>query len=139
MEDNTQKTALTESLKAEVKKVMAKRPAATTKKTTPQPSRAKLASVGKSVKKSATPKKAEKKHSKQKTIRDSFTMPENEYLIIADLKKKLLAGGVAVKKSDLLRAGLQSLAGMSQAVLKKQLSKLAEIKIGRPTKASKGK
>lgn len=139
MEDNTQKTALTQTLKAEEKKVMAKRPAASSKKATPKPRRAKPAAVTKPAKKTAAPKKADKKHIKQKTIRDSFTMPENEYRILADLKKKCLSGGIAVKKSELLRAGLQSLAGMSQATLKKQLSKLVEIKIGRPAKASKGK
>lgn len=139
MEDNTQKAALTETLKVEEKKVMAKRPAAASKKKTAKLKRAKPAAVAKPVKKTATPKKAEKKHTKHKTIRDSFTMPENEYRVLADIKKKCLAGGIDVKKSELLRAGLQSLAGMSQATLKKQLSKLDAIKIGRPAKALKGK
>lgn len=139
MEDNTQKTALNESLKAEAKKVMAKKPATSNKKTTPKPRRAKSAVAIKPVKKTAAPKKSERKHHKQKTIRDSFTMPENEYIVLAALKKKCLKGGIAVKKSELLRAGLQSLAGMSLVTLKKELSKLDEIKIGRPAKASKGK
>ena len=134
MEDNTQKTALTETLKAEEKKVMAKKPAVGKKKPT-----AKSAAVRKTVKKPSAPKKVEKKQVKQEIVRDSFTMPENEYRILSELKKKCLASGIDVKKSELLRAGLQSLAGMSQAVLKKQLSKLAEIKIGRPAKPSKGK
>jgi hypothetical protein len=140
MNDTTQKTALTETLKAEEKKVTAKRPAAKTRKpASTKTTRTKRATAAKPVKKAATPKKPVKKHYKQKTIRDSFTMPENDYSIIASLKKKCLAGGVAVKKSELLRAGVQALAGMSLAELKKQLSKLEEIKIGRPVKEEKGK
>ena len=139
MEDNTQKTALTETLKAEEKKVMAKKPPVARKKSAPKPKVAKPAVVRKTVKKPSAPKKVEKKQAKQKVVRDSFTMPENEYRVLSEIKKKCLAGGIDVKKSELLRAGLQSLAGMSQAALKKQLSKLAEIKIGRPAKPSKGK
>lgn len=139
MDDNTQKTALAETPKAEEKKVMAKRPAVAKKKPTPKPKAAKPVTVRKTVKKPSAPKKVEKKQAKQKVIRDSFTMPENEYKVLSEIKKKCLAGGIDVKKSELLRAGLQSLAGMSQAMLKKQLSKLAEIKIGRPAKPSKGK
>lgn len=139
MEDNSQKTALTETLKAEEKKVMEKKPAATRRKTAPKPKVAKPPVVRKAAKKPAPIKKVVKKQTKQKVIRDSFTMPESEYLVLSELKKKCLAGGIDVKKSELLRAGLQSLAGMSQATLKKQLSKLAEIKIGRPAKSSKGK
>ncbi len=139
MEDNTQKTALTETLKAEENKVMAKKPAVGKKKPTAKPKVAKTKVVRKVVKKPSAPKKVEKKPTKQKVIRDSFTMPENEYRVLSEIKKKCLAGGIDVKKSELLRAGLQSLAGMSQPALKKQLSKLAEIKIGRPAKPSKGK
>jgi hypothetical protein len=139
MDDNTQKTALTETLKAEETKVMAKKPAGARKKPTPKPKVTKPAVARKTVKKAAQPKKVEKKQAKQKVVRDSFTMPEGEYRVLSEIKKKCLAGGIDVKKSELLRAGLQSLAGMTQATLKKQLSKLAEIKIGRPAKSSKGK
>lgn len=149
MENNTQKSALNESLKAEVKKVMAKRPAATSKKTMLKPRESKPAGTTKKEKKAlksaskklsknnASINKSEKKLPKQKVIRDSFTMPENEYAVLAALKKKSLAAGVAVKKSELLRAGLKTLSEMSQVNLNKQLSKLHEIKIGRPSKTIK--
>ena len=139
MDDNTQKTALTETLKADEKTVIAKRQPVARKKPTPKPKVVKPVAARKTVKKTPAPKKVEKKQAKQKVIRDSFTMPENEYRVLSEIKKKCLAGGIDVKKSELLRAGLQSLAGMSQVMLKKQLSKLAEIKIGRPAKPSKGK
>lgn len=147
----TQKSALNASLKAEEKKVMAKHPAATSKVTklnprvvkpsataTPAKQAAKPAPKAQP-KKAEAPKKVEKKQPKKKIIRDSFTMPENEYSMIAALKKKCLMAGVAVKKSELLRAGLKVLSGMTQANLNKHLSDLAEIKTGRPAKAKKDK
>lgn len=149
MENVTQKSALNESLKAEVKKVMAKQPAKASKKTMAKPRGSKPAGAIKKEKKAtkaaskmqpvitAAPNKSEKKHPKQKAVRDSFTMPENEYIVLAALKKKCLAAGVAVKKSELLRAGLKALSEMSQVNLNKQLSKLDEIKIGRPAKTIK--
>jgi hypothetical protein len=54
---------------------------------------------------------------KVKMIRDSYSMPESDYTSLIALKKQCLAGGVAVKKSELLRAGLQSLAKLSNAAL----------------------
>jgi outer membrane biosynthesis protein TonB len=146
----TQKSALNATLKAEEKKVMAKKPAATSKvtkltpraaKPAPKPTPAKQAAqpAPKPQPKKAETPKVEKKQPKQKVVRDSFTMPEDEYSMIAALKKKCLAAGVAVKKSELLRAGLKVLSGMTQANLSKHLSELAEIKTGRPAKAKKGK
>jgi hypothetical protein len=44
-----------------------------------------------------------------KVIRDRFSMPAREYARIAELKKRCLAAGVAVKKSELLRAGLAAI------------------------------
>ena len=139
MENDSQKTALAKSLKAEEKKVMTKQRATPTNKNTSKPSRGEKVTVIKPIKKIARTAKSESKHHKQKTIRDSFTMPENEYKVLAELKKKCLASGVGVKKSELLRAGLKSLSEMSLGTLKKQLSKLDEIKIGRPANPSKSK
>ena len=152
-----QKSALNASLKAEEKKVIAKKPAATSQaakskprvvkvipvkaapaKATPIKQAAKPAQKPQPIK-AETPTKSDKKQPKQKVVRDSVTMPKNEYSMIAALKKQCLAAGVAVKKSELLRAGLKVLSGMTQANLNKQLSELAEIKTGRPAKAKKGK
>ncbi|MEN9657714.1 MAG: hypothetical protein RL571_1179 [Pseudomonadota bacterium] len=54
---------------------------------------------------------------KAKLVRDCFTIPELEYPQLAALKQRCLAAGVAVKKSELLRAGLQALALMPETVL----------------------
>ena len=134
MESNRLKAALTKSLKAEEKKVIAGEPAAASRTATLPASRAKLAAKlvpTKRAQKTSTSKNAEKSHAKLKVIRDSFTMPESEYESLADLREKCLAAGLAVKKSDMLRAGLMSLSAMSQAELIKQISKLSENKVGR--------
>jgi hypothetical protein len=151
METDTQKSALSDSLKAEEKKVMSKESVLPKKNTLSKPRTSKLKATAKPAKRAvksnpkkraigtASPSKSEKKHTKSKVVRDSFTMPENEYNVLAVLKKQCLASGLDVKKSQLLRAGLKSLSEMSQASLKKQLSKLDEIKIGRPLKTAKRK
>lgn len=77
----------------------------------------------------------EDKPKKIKMVRDSFTMPENEYAKIAELKKKFLYVGVHVKKSELLRAGLLSLSKLSDADLISTMGQVEILKTGRPAKA----
>jgi hypothetical protein len=87
------------------------------------------------VKKTVTPPVATvEKPKKVKLVRDSFTIPENEYVVLSDIKKALLAKGVEVKKSQLLRVGLVLLRKAGDAELKRQLAELAPLKAGRPKK-----
>jgi len=79
------------------------------------------------------PKKASKPK-KVKMVRDSYTMPENDYAKLAELKKTCLKAGVHVKKSELLRAGLTTLAKLPTGTLLKTVETLAKIKTGRPGK-----
>jgi hypothetical protein len=74
------------------------------------------------------------KELKVKVVRDSFTMPQGEYLKIADIKEAASKAGVPVKKSEVLRAGLKALVAMSPAQLKVALAGLEKIKTGRPKK-----
>jgi len=69
---------------------------------------------------------------KVKVIRDSFTMPQNDYSKLAELKQLCLKAGLQVKKSELLRAGLNELKKLSSAQLKKTILQLEHIKTGRP-------
>jgi hypothetical protein len=71
---------------------------------------------------------------KPKLVRDSFTMPKDEYLVISELKDRLTNLKQPAKKSELLRAGIKSLAAMSDAVLKKSLLGVPAVKTGRPAK-----
>ena len=68
-----------------------------------------------------------------KLIRDSFTMPESDYVRIKSLKSRLLTAGVEIKKSEVLRAGLVALAGMSDTQLQKVVAQVERIKTGRPS------
>jgi hypothetical protein len=76
--------------------------------------------------------KAPKLH--RKPVRDSFTMPEADFALIATLKARALAGKRETKKSELLRAGLHALAGLDSAGLVAALARLEPVKIGRPKK-----
>ena len=78
------------------------------------------------------------KAKKPKLVRDSFTIPKNEYEAIASLKERALKQGVSIKKSELLRAGLMTLAFMPDAAFAKALSDVPTLKTGRPA-AKKGK
>lgn len=77
------------------------------------------------------------KAKKVKLVRDSFTMPEGEYAQLALLKKRCLKAGMAVKKSEVLRAALASLVKLSDAALLTAMRRLEVIKTGRPAKGSK--
>lgn len=82
--------------------------------------------------KESKPKKAVIK--KPKLVRDSFTFPESDYALFATLKQKALQGGREIKKSELLRAGLNVLSALSQEELLGILAKVESIKTGRPSK-----
>lgn len=99
---------------------------------------AKVAKADKPAKpvKAVKPAKVEKpaKPRKQKLVRDSYAMPEAEYALIADLKKRLAALGSEVKKSELLRGGVAVLAALNDAELKAVMGRVERIKTGRPAK-----
>jgi hypothetical protein len=88
--------------------------------------------------KPAKPTKAAKpvKAKKPKLVRDSFTIPKDEYVVIDSLKTRAGKLGQAVKKSELLRAGVKALAAMSDIQFKAALNNVPTIKTGRP-KSSK--
>ncbi len=72
---------------------------------------------------------------KQKLVRDSFTMPSNDFGLIHTLKERAITFRRPAKKSELLRAGLHALAALNDAKLKSVLDGLAPLKSGRPKKA----
>ncbi len=71
---------------------------------------------------------------RRKPIRDSFTMPEADFALIATLKARTLSAQREVKKSELLRAGLHALAAMPTPALVAAIAQLEPVKIGRPKK-----
>jgi hypothetical protein len=73
------------------------------------------------------------KEKKPKLVRDSFTIPKNEYAAIDALKARALTLGMAIKKSELLRAGLMLLDSLSDTRLKSALASVPTLKTGRPS------
>lgn len=122
---NAAKPVATATRKAPTRKVAAPKPAPA-RKAVPS---AKPAAA----QKAAKPTKAKK----VKLVRDSFTMPETEYAVIALLKKRCLDAGVSAKKSEILRAAIAGLSKMSDASVVTAIRKLEIIKTGRPAKAAK--
>lgn len=66
----------------------------------------------------------DKKLKKETLVRERFTIPEAEYVQFARLKKRLLNQEIAVKKSELLRAGLILLSALDDEKLKDALTKV---------------
>ncbi|MGJ7610268.1 MULTISPECIES: hypothetical protein [unclassified Variovorax] len=71
---------------------------------------------------------------KAKLVRDSFTMPQQDFGLIAVLKDRALGFKRPAKKSELLRAGLHALQQLTDIQLRGALDSLAPLKAGRPKK-----
>ncbi|MEW6373277.1 MAG: hypothetical protein AB1584_20340, partial [Pseudomonadota bacterium] len=69
-------------------------------------------------------------------VRDSFTMPEQEYAVLAKVKQACLKAGFEVKKSELLRIGVALIGRLDMATLRQVLDGLPQLKTGRPPSAS---
>lgn len=69
---------------------------------------------------------------KTKVIRDSFTMPEDDYRLIGELKTRCLKMGVETNKGEVVRAGLKVLADMSDKEFRQAIGAVEKVKTGRP-------
>ncbi len=72
------------------------------------------------------------KAKKPKLVRDSFTIPKDEYAVIETLKERTARLSTPAKKSELLRAGLKVLSQLDDATLQKAMQSIPAIKTGRP-------
>ena len=117
--------------------------AAVSKSATAKPGTTKLAPgkeniAAKAGKKNKKARKVDgKAKNKVKMVRDSFTMPQNDYAKIGELKQACLKAGMHVKKSELLRAGLHALAKLNVPQLQQAIARMQPIKTGRPLKKPK--
>ena len=84
-----------------------------------------------SVAESSSPKQ------KIKLVRDSFTIPKNEYIALSDLKLRSIRMGRPAKKSEVLRAGIAALSKMSDAAFSAALDAIPSLKTGRPKESKK--
>ena len=78
----------------------------------------------------AAPKSEKSK--KPKLIRDSFTIPKAEYVVLDELKLRANKLMRPAKKSELLRAGIKALSAMTDSALLAALKQVPAIKTGRP-------
>jgi len=114
----TKKTASTTGAKPVVSKSVA-----SAKTPVAPPAKAVAKPIGKPVK------------AKHKLVRDSFTMPQPDFELIDVLKQRAMNFRHAVKKGELLRAGLQVLAALPDVQLEKALARITPLKTGRPKQA----
>ncbi len=131
----TSKTTVKTTAKKSAVKTVAKAPAKTTAQTKTAVKKAAPRKVSKPAAPVPAPATKPSKVKKPKLVRDSFTMPKDEYVVIDSLKMRGGKLGQAVKKSELLRAGIKALAAMSDIQFKAALSNVPTIKTGRPTRA----
>ena len=69
---------------------------------------------------------------KPKLVRDSFTIPKVEYVVLEALKQRATRLNRPIKKSELLRAGIKALAALSDTAFLTALEQVPAIKTGRP-------
>ena len=74
---------------------------------------------------------------KIKLVRDSFTIPKNEYIALSDLKLRSIRMGRPAKKSEILRAGIAALSKMSDAAFSAAFDAIPSLKTGRPKESKK--
>lgn len=79
----------------------------------------------------ATKKPSAQAAEEARVVRDGFTMPQGDYDILKALKAQCLKSGVEVKKSELLRAGVQALAALPATKLLERMRALPAVKAGR--------
>ncbi len=110
-----------------------------TKKTHQNASKPKTTEAVTPIKAQRASKPVASKGKKAKLVRDSFTIPKDEYLALQKLKERASALAKPAKKSELLRAGLLALANMADTVFLATLAAIPALKTGRPkgAKASK--
>ena len=124
--------------KAEVTKPASKKAASkkspTAKAPAPKKAPVKKAAAKRPLSKAFAPAKAEKaaKPKKPKLVRDSFTIPKAEYVVLDDLKQRAAKLTRPAKKSELLRAGIKALAALTDAAFLTALEQVPAIKTGRP-------
>jgi hypothetical protein len=73
---------------------------------------------------------------KHKLVRDSFTIPKSEYVLLEGLKLRASNLKRPIKKSELLRAGVAVLHAMNDKAFLVALNAVPSLKTGRPSKST---
>jgi hypothetical protein len=72
---------------------------------------------------------------KVKAVRDSFTFPKDEYSVLEALKERAAKLGIPAKKTEVLRAAIKALAGLSDPTFVAAVKSVPSLKTGRPAKS----
>lgn len=80
------------------------------------------------------PTQQKKQKKQKKVIRDSFTLPTDDYELITTIRERCLDNRVTINKSEVIRAGLHALNQMTNEELVAVVESLTKIKTGRPGK-----
>ena len=75
------------------------------------------------------------KEKKIKMVRDSISIPKDEYQVLGEMKTRAGKLGVEVKKTELIRAGIKLLATLTGASFLSAVRAVPSLKTGRPAKA----
>jgi hypothetical protein len=127
---STNSTKVARQVKSPVKAVAVSKQASAKPKAAQKTMPVKKAPVKAAAKKAKPAKKEVTK--KPKLVRDSFTLPQADHDLIKQCKKTALATGRETKKSEVLRAAIQSFAALSAAQQLTAYGKLQAIAVGRP-------
>ena len=76
--------------------------------------------------------KPKERDKKSRLIRDSFTIPEDEYQVLVATKKRIIKSGLEVRKTEIVRIGLALVGKVGLAELKKHLGALKKLQSGGP-------
>jgi hypothetical protein len=78
------------------------------------------------------PAKTASVSSTSKVVRDTFTMPAEDYALLGLLKQRSLSMCMETYKSELVRAGLRLLASLSDDEFRTAVQTVERVKVGRP-------
>lgn len=117
-----------------VRKTARRKPVAAAPAQTAPAAPVESAAVDAPVSPAPAPADASRKPDKPRLVRDSFTMPQADFDLVAVLKQRALGFQRPAKKSELLRAGLHALNALSDKRLQTALDALQPLKPGRPKK-----
>jgi len=76
------------------------------------------------------------KEKKIKMVRDSISIPKTEYVVLEEMKLRSGKLGVAVKKTELIRAGIKALAALGDMAFLGAVRAVPSLKTGRPAKSA---
>lgn len=65
-------------------------------------------------------------------IRDTFSLPPNDYALLEQLRTRAIGLGQVINKSEFVRAGLRALIDMPESEFSQAIIKIEKIKLGRP-------